>query len=201
MYTIALLIILIVLACGTNFTRTTIEPTVLPTVNATLEPAPTEIPLEMILTEPFIKYPEATYVWRFLKDHGFSNFVAAGIIGNMMTECGGQSLKLNPYAYNSAGYYGLCQWSPKYYPEIIGKSIEIQCLYLMETMPKQFKTYGKRYKEGFTYFDFLSLTDEQEAAEAFALCYERCGAGPYIKRRANASSAYAYFAFTGAGRP
>ena len=39
-------------------------------------------------------YPTAEYVWAFLKKQGFSDTVAAGIMGNMMAEVGGQTLKL-----------------------------------------------------------------------------------------------------------
>ena len=42
------------------------------------------------------EYPVATYVWQFLDDAGYNDYVIAGIIGNMMVECGGHTLALQP---------------------------------------------------------------------------------------------------------
>ena len=53
------------------------------------------------------EYPVATYVWQFLDDAGYNDDVIAGIIGNMMVECGGHTLALKPYIYSADGHYGL----------------------------------------------------------------------------------------------
>jgi hypothetical protein len=65
------------------------------------------------------EYPVATQVWLFLKEElGYSDAVCAGIIGNMMAECGGHTLNLQWNLYNASYHYGLCQWSSRYYPEM-----------------------------------------------------------------------------------
>ena len=48
-------------------------------------------------------------VWTCLKGYGYSDSVAAGIIGNMMRECGGDTLDLDwdiVGHYNGDAYYG-----------------------------------------------------------------------------------------------
>lgn len=139
------------------------------------------------------EYPTATYVWEYLQGTcGYNNYVCAGILGNMMAECGGQGLTLQWSIYNSTGsYYGLCQWYKGY--GIHGASLEEQCEFLAGNIEYEFNTYGKNYKKGFNYSSFLSMTDEQEAAKAFAKCYERCASFSYSKRQTNATTAYNYF--------
>lgn len=124
------------------------------------------------------EYPVAAAVWHALISNGFSEAAAAGIIGNMMSECGSQTLALNYKAYNSSGgYYGLCQWSKKYYPQMMNASLEEQINYLLESVPA----------------DFKDEEDPGDAAIRFAKEYERCSSGSYDKRRANAWTAYDYF--------
>lgn len=138
----------------------------------------------------------ADQVWNFLANKGFSDGVNAGIIGNMMRECGGDTLDLkwNMYgSYQGVKYYGLCMWSASYAPaNLMGSSISFQLNYLMSTMKSQFDTYGYMYKQGFNYDKFRKLSDYEEAAVAFAICYERPGyeENRYGKRRNNARSAY-----------
>ena len=56
------------------------------------------------------EFPIATTVWLYLtKEMNYNPYVAAGIIGNMMAECGGQTLHLKWWSCNSTGHYGLCQ--------------------------------------------------------------------------------------------
>lgn len=140
------------------------------------------------------KYPYATQVWCFLRQNGFSEEVAAGIIGNMMVETSGGTLKLNPTIYNpSRSYYGLCQWSLYYKPFMADKSFEEQLAYLLEDMPVEFKNFGFCYRKGFTYDQFLELETPEEAALAFAKVYERCGSSYYKIRERAARTAYNLF--------
>lgn len=129
------------------------------------------------------KYPTAAYVWNTLSAAGWSDYVCAGVIGNMMAECGGQTLALDCYA-DSGSYYGLCQWSKYYFPAINGAGLEAQCDYLLSTAKGQF---------GSAYGSFLSSTSAEEAAVLFAQYYERCGGGTYYTRQVNAAEAYSYF--------
>ena len=138
-------------------------------------------------------YPVATYVWEYLKGLGYNDYVCAGILGNMMAECGGQTFNLNPNLYSTDGYYGICQWSPGHY-DIMDASLEEQCDYLAGNIEYEFNTFGDKYKKDFDYEDFLQLTDAEEAALAFAKSYERCNSKYYKVRLENALKAYEYFA-------
>ena len=136
----------------------------------------------------------ATKVFKYFKKRGFTNEAVAGIIGNMMIETSGGSLDLKPKIYSKSGtYYGLCQWSKKYYPEAHGLSFKQQLDYLFETMPWEFKTFGWLYKDGFTLKDFKNMTNVEEAAIAFTKIYERCGPASYELRKQAARKAYSYF--------
>lgn len=145
----------------------------------------------------YAEFPTATIVWLYLTEEmGLNNYVAAGIMGNLMSETGGRTLDLtwNAYSRPSKGYYGICQWSKKYYPSVYGASLEDQLAFLKKTIKKEFDTYGKKcHKKGFDYQAFTELTDEREAALAFARCYERSAKGGHARRARNATKAYAYF--------
>jgi hypothetical protein len=140
------------------------------------------------------EYRYATDTWLFLKQNGYSDVIASAIIGNMMIETSGGSLDIIPIIYDpSGGYYGLCQWSLYYRPEAADMPFEEQLDYLHNDMAKEFKTFGKCYKKGFTFEDFLAMDDPAEAALAFAKVYERCGSGSYLLRTYAAMEAYEYF--------
>jgi hypothetical protein len=136
----------------------------------------------------------ATKVWEYLRQKGFSQEVTCAIIGNMMIETSGGSLDLNPIIYSPSGnYYGLCQWSKKYCPDVQGLSLEQQLDYLLNSMQWEFNTFGWLYKEGFDYESFLEMSDPAEAALAFAKSYERCSPVSYMMRQEAAEKAYDYF--------
>lgn len=147
-----------------------------------------------LLEEKLGEYYYATSVWLYLKDLGYSDVACAGIIGNMMAECGGHTLSLQPTVYSPDGaYYGICQWSQKYYPETADMSFEDQLDFLQETIIKTFKTYGKLYAPGFTFEDFNNLESPRDAALAFAKIYERCASWTYERRQNFSEVAYNYF--------
>ncbi len=137
------------------------------------------------------EYPVATYIWSYFKNLGYNNQVCAGILGNIMTEVGGNTLNIQ-YELGNSSYYGMCQWN-KAYSEVWGASLEEQCNYLENTIEYEFNTFGHAYKRGFDYEDFLNMTSITDAALAFAKCYERCGSGSYTVRQNNAIIAYNYF--------
>jgi hypothetical protein len=139
-------------------------------------------------------YAEATQIWNYMKNLGWSDAVCAGIMGNMMAEVGGQTLDLSRWSYYSNGsYYGVCQWSRQFYPSVIGRDIEGQCDFLRDTIRKEINTYGSNYASGMNYEKFLQLDDPQDVALCFAKAYERCGSGSYGVRQSNAVKAYQYF--------
>lgn len=140
------------------------------------------------------KYPVATEVWKYMKALGWSDAVCAGIMGNMMAEVGGQTLNLNYRLYDSTGnYYGLCQWSSRYYGQIHGADLQTQCDFLRDTIKKEIDIYGKRYASGMNFEKFLQMDDPEEVALCFAMAYERCASWTYDVRQRNAVKAYEYF--------
>lgn len=138
------------------------------------------------------EYPEATYVWEYLKDYGYNDYVCAGIIGNIMVEVGGYTLAIQPNLCSNA-YAGMCQWALKYRPEAAGLNLEEQCIFLTDTIESEFATFAWIYQSGFNYEAFKSMTDCEDAALAFAKVYERCGSGSYSLRQKCALTAYNYF--------
>lgn len=140
------------------------------------------------------EYYYAVKMWDFFNQRGYSNAVIGAILGNMMIETSGGTLQLKPTIYNSTGdYYGLCQWSLYYKPELDGITFEEQLEYLDTDMAYEFNTFSNLYYPGFTYEDFLAMEDPAEAALAFAVVYERCGSGSYDLRQQAAIKAYDYF--------
>ena len=136
------------------------------------------------------EYPTATYIWKYLKGMGYNDYVCAGIMGNMMVEVGGQTLNLNHKARGT--YYGICQWS-KGYKEVWGANLSQQCDFLANSIRYEFNTFGSCYKKGFKYNNFIALTNEKQAALAFAKCYERCSSSTYSLRQKCATKALEYF--------
>lgn len=137
------------------------------------------------------QYPTATTIWRYMKNLGWNDYVCAGIMGNIMTEVGGQTLNIRWNAYGN-GYYGICQWN-KAYSSVWGTSLENQCNFLRDTIQYELNTYGKLYQKGYNFNSFLNLQDCQAAAQMFARCYERCSSASYGVRQQNALKAYNYF--------
>ena len=139
----------------------------------------------------------AAQVWSHLKSYGYSDSVAAGILGNMMRKCGGDTLNLEWNIighYNGDEYYGLCQWCLLYTPSgFKNASIKKQCDYLYQTLASAFDSYSGNYN-GMTYSEFLN-TDTRTAAIAFERVYERCGdyANEDGRRANNAAIAYTHF--------
>lgn len=137
------------------------------------------------------EYPEVTKVWEYLKNAGYSDYVCAGIIGNIMTEVGSNTLAIQPLLQTKE-YYGICQWS-SYYPDVWGLSLEEQCKFLITTIENEFSVFGKLYRGGITYEEFEVMTDCRVVALCFAKVYERCGSDGYNARQDNAVTAYNYF--------
>lgn len=138
------------------------------------------------------EYETANIIWNYLKDLDYNDYVCAGILGNMMVECGGHTLDIDPTA-ETKSYYGICQWSRKYYPDVIGVSLDAQCNYLRDTIKYEIDTFGFLYSKKFNYEQFLTLEDEKDVALAFAKSYERCGSESYEIRQDCATVAYDFF--------
>lgn len=153
-----------------------------------------ELIIPSLIEEVTNNYSVATEIWQYLKNLGWNDYVCAGIMGNIMAESGGQTLDIQPFIYSaSKNYYGICQWSKKYYPEVQGQDLQYQLQYLENSIEQAFNIYGKNYKKNFDFEDFLLLENAEEAAEAFRTCYERCSILSSEKRKENAQKAYEYF--------
>ena len=137
------------------------------------------------------EYPAATQIWRYMKALGWNDYVCAGIMGNLMTEVGGQTLDIR-YTSSSSDYYGMCQWN-RAYSKVWGTNLETQCDFLRDTIKYEFDTYGFKYQKGFNFNSFLNMNDAKQAALAFAKSYERCASFSYSIRQSNAIKAYEYF--------
>lgn len=144
-------------------------------------------------TQSTNKYEAAEYIWKYFKTLGWSDVVAAGIMGNLMSEVGGQTLDIQYWLYGRGNHYGMCQWALRYYPEVEGADLDAQLEFLKNNIEYEINTFGYKYKKGFNYNQFLALENEQEVALAFAKAYERCGGGGYTRRQNNATKAYNYF--------
>ncbi len=116
------------------------------------------------------EHEAAGQVYEYLNARGYSDAVIAGILGNMMAECGGQTLALQWDIYGGGGnYYGLCQWSLRYGPEVGGRSVLGQLDYLTGNLGHNIEQFGGSYEY------FRSIQDAGEAARYFARYYERGG--------------------------
>lgn len=142
------------------------------------------------------QYPVATEIWLTMKSFGWTDAACAGIMGNIMRECGGDSLKyINPNLYNSTNtHYGLIQWSKRYYPDIQPTatwtpSIEEQLTYLRYTIINQ-KSLHHNY--GFTEGYLLTATSYIDVAKVFCEGYERPNEGT-SRRERNAEVAWEYY--------
>ena len=153
-------------------------------------------PIPEVYKQPLVTYGEADRIWQYLLGLGYNEYVCAGILGNIMAEVGGCSLRLVPTLVEeeSGSFYGICQWSKKY-KEVWYTDLDFQLDFLRDTIEYEFAVFGRLYKEGFTYSDFLELQDETEAALAFAKVYERCAKWTYSHREENATVALNYFGY------
>lgn len=144
----------------------------------------------------FLEYPYATYIWLYLtKTLEYNDYVAAGIVGNIMAEVGGNTLDIQYwlYSYESGYYFGMCQWSKDTYPKVRDCDLREQCEFLANTIEYELNTFGYAYHSGYKYINFLNLDSAEEASLMFAKCYERCAQSTYSVRQSNALKAYTYF--------
>lgn len=140
------------------------------------------------------EYAAAAYIWKYMKNLGWSDAVCAGIMGNLMVEVGGQTLDIRYYLYDASGYYyGMCQWNAGAYGSVHGAGLEYQCDFLRDTIQHELDVYGYAYQSEMDFAGFLELSSASEVATAFAMCYERCDASTYGIRCSSAEVAYSYF--------
>lgn len=160
------------------------------------EPIVQPTPEELLWAKRWEECPEATEIWLQMKSYGWTDAACAGIMGNIMRETGGDTLKhITSNIYNkSKSHYGLCQWAKRYYPQIqptetwTPSTIE-QIDFLRYTINNQ-KTLHHSY--GFTEEYLLTATNYREVAKKFCDGYER-PAENSTRRENNAEKAWKYF--------
>ena len=144
------------------------------------------------------EYPEATQIWLYMKNEfEWTDTVCAGIIGNMMAECGGQTLAgLSNWDTNGSSGYGLIQWIGSRRKLIEARygtypTIEEQLLYMRDEM---FGTNGVKQQISERQLQSIMNGESVSAVAAnFAKYFERPASTDYSIRQKNAQKAYEYF--------
>ena len=143
------------------------------------------------------EYPVATQVWLYMKEEfGWSDTVCAGIMGNMMAECGGCWTSDLHWNVSSSSGYGMIQWLGGRKQQLFNiygssPSIEDQLNFMKDEL---YGTNGVTKQVTDSQLDQIMNADSPEdCAYAFACYFERCGEGNRWVRRDYARRAYDYF--------
>ena len=143
------------------------------------------------------EYPVATQVWLYMKEEfGWSDTVCAGIMGNMMAECGGCWTSDLDWDVSSSSGYGMIQWLGGRKQQLFNiygssPSVEDQLNFMKDEL---YGTNGVTKQVTDSQLDKIMNADSPEdCAYAFACYFERCGEGHRWVRRDYARRAYDYF--------
>lgn len=144
------------------------------------------------------EYPVATQVWLYMKNElGYSDIVCAGIMGNMMAECGGcWTSDLDWELGKSGGSYGMIQWLGGRKQQLFSiygnnPSIEDQLNFMHNEL---YGTNGVTWQVSQSQLNkIMNAETPEECAFAFATYFERCGEDYRAPRRGYAKRAYEYF--------
>lgn len=143
------------------------------------------------------EYPVATQVWLYMKNElGYSDIVCAGIMGNMMAECGGCWTSDLDWDVHSSSGFGMIQWlggRKQQLFSIYGEnpSIENQLDFMHDEL---YGTDGVTKQVTDSQLDkIMNAETPEDCAFAFASYFERCGEGHRAVRRNYARRAYDYF--------
>lgn len=175
----------------------TSEPELEAEPETSLPPEPEEPSAEELFWQKCAEeYPVATEIWLQMKSYGWTDAACAGIMGNIMRETGGDTLKyITSNIYNkSKSHYGLCQWAKRYYPDIQPTdtwtpSTAEQVEFLRYTIINQ---RALHHVYGFDEEYLKTATDYREVAKKFCDGYER-PAENSTRRENNAEKAWRYF--------
>lgn len=172
----------------------TSEPTAAPTEPLT-EP-PTE-PEDDKWAERAAEYPVATQVWLYMKNEfGWSDIICAGVIGNLMAECGGCWTSDLNWRSNHSGGLGMVQWIGGRRKQIIQyygeqPTVEEQLTFMYNEL---YGLNGVTKQVTNKQLDaIMNAKTPEECAFAFASYYERCAEKHRPPRRGYARTAYEYF--------
>ena len=143
------------------------------------------------------EYPAATEAWLIMSEEfGWSDTVCAGIIGNLMAECGGCWTQDLDWQINTKHGMGMVQW-------IGGRRNQLVALYgenptvRDQMMFMRDELYGlngvtKQVTES-QLNEIMNASSPEECAYAFAAYYERCASQHRAPRKGYARTAYEYF--------
>lgn len=141
------------------------------------------------------EFPVATEAWIAMKNNGWSDIVCAGIMGNLMAETGGGTLRLD-WDSNGENGYGLVQWIGGRRNAIENKygthpSVKEQVQFIHDEL---FGVNGVRRQVTKGQLNaIMNAETPEECAYAFACYYERCSENVRSIRRGFARKAYNYF--------
>ena len=141
----------------------------------------------------FLEYPVATEVWLYMKNEfGWSDIVCAGIMGNLMAECGGCWTDDLDWQIDKASGLGMVQWIGSRREELIEKygrtpSIEQQLEFMRDEL---YGTNGVTKQVTDAQLEaIMNAATPQDCAFAFASYYERCAEQHRAPRREYAARA------------
>lgn len=143
------------------------------------------------------EYPVATQVWQYMKNEfGWNDIVCAGIIGNMMAECGGCWTSDLHWQSDSSHGLGMIQWIGGRRNSIVEKygnnpTVEEQLLFMRDELYGINEVRRQVSEEQFNMI--MNAQTPEECAFAFATYYERCAEQYRAPRRGYAKRAYDYF--------
>lgn len=143
------------------------------------------------------EYPVATQAWLYMKNElGFNDIVCAGIMGNMMAECGGCWTSDLDWDVSSSSGYGMIQWLGGRKQQLFSiygntPSVENQLDFVKDEL---YGTNGVTKQVTDSQLDkIMNAENPEDCAYAFACYYERCGENHRWVRRDYARRAYEYF--------
>jgi hypothetical protein len=143
------------------------------------------------------EYPAATEAWLYMKNEfGWSDTVCAGIIGNLMAECGGCWTQDLDWDINTKHGMGMVQWIGGRRSALVSRygsnpSIKDQLNFVRDEL---YGTNGVRKQVTSSQLDkIMNASSPEECAFAFATYYERCAEQHRAPRRGYARTAYNYF--------
>lgn len=143
------------------------------------------------------EYPVATEAWLYMKNEfGWSDTVCAGIIGNLMAECGGCWTKDLDWSVDTQHGLGMIQWIGGRRSQLIklygnNPNVKEQLNFMKDEL---FGTNGVKRQVTDSQLDkIMNASSPEDCAFAFATYFERCAEQHRYPRRGYARTAYEYF--------
>ena len=143
------------------------------------------------------EYPVATQAWLYMKNEfGWNDIVCAGIIGNLMAECGGCWTGDLNWQLDGPGGFGMIQWVGERQRQLVNyygynPSVEDQLNFMKDEL---YGTNGVTKQVTDSQLSkIMNASTPEECAFAFATYFERCAECYRAPRRGYARTAYEYF--------